>query len=207
MISFLSITKIQKKLGKFNLSFSALVSAWISFQLQSLISPAAIPTLVWNFIFCGALVGIHSNFIDSKDQVSASSKSLREINRITGSWIPSAVFAAVAFLITFPLFNADRLAKQADSTKDGLLAVRAAKTYPESIVRYNRLGVGLYESGLYDLSLNVGRSAVKFNPNSYLSWVMVMVNPKASIEERARAKSKLIEIDPFNLDVRNYPID
>jgi hypothetical protein len=34
-----------------------------------------------------------------------------------------------------------------------------------------------------------------------------MVNPKATLEERLRAKAELIKIDPFNLDVQNYPIE
>ena len=118
-----------------------------------------------------------------------------------------AVSAILSFILTIPLFNADKLAKQADTTRDGFLAVKAANTYPRSIVRQNRLGAGLFEAGLYDLSLEIGRSAVEFNPNSYLTWVIVMVNPKATLEERLRAKAELIKIDPFNLDVQNYPIE
>ena len=107
-------------------------------------------------------------------------------------------------ILTIPLFNADRLARLADTKKDALLAVKAAKTYPESVIRYNRLGAGLYESGLYDLSLDIGRSAVKFNPNSYLTWILILVNPSATYEERLEAKEKLIEIDPYNKVIRDY---
>lgn len=207
VITFISIVRIQISLGRFNLIFSALVAAWISFQLQSLISPAAIPTLAWNFIFCGALVGLNKNLSNYKEESQSKSKIKSPQLEKSNIYFLSAVSAILAFILTIPLFNADKVAKQADTTRNGFLAVKAAKTYPMSIVRSNRLGAGLFEAGLYDLSLEIGRSAVEFNPNSYLTWVIVMVNPKATLEERLRAKAELIKIDPFNLDVQNYPIE
>ena len=72
------------------------------------------------------------------------------------------------------------------------------------MVRYNRLGGGLYQSGLYDLSLDIGRSAVKFNPNSYQTWILILLNPNATIEERNKAKEALLQIDPFNKEIKNY---
>lgn len=206
-ITFISIVRVQKILGRFNLIFSALVSAWISFQLQSLISPAAISTLAWNFIFCGALVGLNKNLNNFNEENQRKSKVNIPLLEKSNFFFFSSVSAILAFILTIPLFNADKVTKQADTTRDGFLAVKAANTYPRSVVRYNRLGAGLFESGLYDLSLEIGRSAVEFNPNSYLTWVIVMVNPKATLEERLKAKAKLIEIDPFNLDVQNYPIE
>ena len=205
-ITSISIVRVQISLGKFNLIFSALVSAWISFQLQSLISPAALPTLAWNFIFCGALVGLNKNLTNYKDENHSKSKVKNPSLDKSSIYLLSVVSATIAFILTIPLFNADKVAKQADTTRDGFLAVKAAETYPRSIVRYNRLGAGLFESGLYDLSLEIGKGAVEFNSNSYLTWVIVMVNPKATLEERQRAKAELIKIDPFNFDVQNYPI-
>ena len=205
-ITFISIVRVQISIGKFNFIFSALVSAWISFQLQSLISPAAIPTLAWNFIFCGALVGLNKNLSNYDEESQRKSKIKSPQLEKSNIFFLSAVSAILAFILTIPLFNADKVAKQADTTRDGFLAVKAAETYPRSVVRYNRLGAGLFESGLYDLSLEIGESAVEFNPNSYLTWVIVMVNPKATLEERLRAKAELIKIDPFNFDVQNYPI-
>ena len=122
---------------------------------------------------------------------------------MSGAGLVSAVLACV---LTFPLFNADKLTRQANIEKDALLAVKAAKTYPESVIRYNLLGAELYESGLYDLSLEIARSAVKFNPNSYQTWILILVNPKATNEERYQAKEQLIRIDPFNKVIQNYQI-
>jgi hypothetical protein len=195
---------VQKRIGKFDRNLAALFAAWISFQMQSFISPAAIPTLVWNFIICGIFVGLSKSMSPSTESIEKNlmkkSSNQQKIS-LNASGIVSVV---LAFFLTFPLFNADRLARQADTKKDALLAVRAAKTYPESVVRYNRLGAGLYGARLYDLSLDIGRSAVEFNPNSYQTWILILLNPSATIEERSKAKEALMLIDPNNKVIKNY---
>ena len=206
LLSLYSFFLLQKRIGEFNRNITALFAAWISFQLQSLISPAVIPTLVWNFIFCGTFIGL-TRSLNLKSELSPGRKSdipnTRTIKFMSGAGVISAV---LAFVLTFPLFHADKLTRQANIKKDALLAVKAAKTYPESVIRYNLLGAELYESGLYDLSLEIARSAVKFNPNSYQTWILVLVNPKATSEERNQAKEQLIRIDPFNKVIQNYQI-
>lgn len=204
LLSLYSFFVLQKRIGKFDRNIAALFAAWVSFQLQSLISPAVIPTLIWNFIFCGTFIGI-SNSLELSADLSQERTS-KTINSVTKKSISVAgvISVILAFILTFPLFNADKLTRQADRKKDALLAVKAAKTYPESVIRYNLLGAGLYESGLYDLSLEIGRSAVKFNPNSYQTWILILVNPRATNEERYEAKEQLMKIDPFNKNIRNY---
>jgi O-antigen ligase len=204
LLSLYSFFVLQKRIGKFDRNIAALFAAWISFQLQSLISPAVIPTLIWNFIFCGTFIGLSNSLnlkTDLSQERSSATKKIVAKKSMNGAGIIAAV---LAFVLTFPLFNADKLTRQADRKKDALLAVKAAKTYPESVIRYNLLGAGLYESGLYDLSLEIARSAVKFNPNSYQTWILILVNPRATNEERYKAKEQLMKIDPFNKNIQNY---
>lgn len=198
----------QIKNNKFDRKIAALFSAWVSFQLQSLISPAAIPTLVWNFIICGAIVGINSS---SNLQHKLSQNSIKDHKKhlkvSESNKVLSLGSALLAFLIALPLFSADKLAREANIKLDANLAVLAAKKYPESVVRYNRLGADLYNAGLYDLSLQIARDAVKFNPNSYQTWILVLLNPRAPISERQIAKSELMKIDPHNLAIKNYVLE
>ena len=202
--TFYSFIVVLRRKKVFDKNLAALAAAWLSFQLQSLISPAAIPTLLWNFIISGAIISLavgldtEGSFHDIKTQ-----KNMKSSNGILTRSLsyPLLVFALV---LTVPLFNADKLAREADKKKDALLAIKAAKAFPESVIRYNRLGAGLYESGLYELSLDIGRSAVKFNPNSYLTWILILLNPNAAYDERVVAKEKLIEIDPYNKLIKDY---
>jgi len=209
-LSLYCFIKLQRKIGRFDKFLAAIFAGWVSFQLQSIISPAAIPTLIWNFIFCGALIGLSKETtldLDSSiDPRSSKSSSVRSTKPKVNVKFLNIFGLILALAITYPLFYADKITREANVKKDANLAVKAAKTFPESIVRYNRLGADLYESGLYELSLEIGRSAVIFNPNAYQTWILILVNPSASKEERSAAKDNLMIIDPYNELISDYVI-
>jgi O-antigen ligase len=204
--SLKNFLSVQRSIGQFNPQLASIFASWIAFQFQSMISPAAITTLIWNFIFCGSFIGLNSQLLSSNTLNSATTNKLKEIPRKNIVRLSSFVLLLIALFITFPLFNADRVARKADTLKDAKLAVEASKMYPESILRYNRLGGDLFRAGLLDLSLDIGRSAVKFNPNAYQTWILILLNPLASISERTIAKENLIIIDPFNKIIADYVI-
>jgi hypothetical protein len=89
---------------------------------------------------------------------------------------------------------------------DGDLAIKVAKMYPESVVRYSTLTRALLDSGLSTPALDLARSAIEFNPNSPALWVLVLINPAAPITERREAKAKLLILDPLNEEVKNFEI-
>lgn len=206
LLAFHCFYLTQKRIGKFDINLASIFAAWVSFQLQSIISPAVIPTLLWNFIFCGAIIGLTSSFKSDQNLLKNSNTKTIKSSRNTIVDTFGIISVFLSLVLTVPLFNADKLARQADIKKDALLAVKAANMYPESVVIYSRLGIALYESGLYDLSLDIARNAVKFNPNSYQTWILILVNPNAVIEERRKAKEELMRIDPFNKVIQNYKL-
>jgi hypothetical protein len=82
----------------------------------------------------------------------------------------------------------------------------ATLSYPESTIRYNLIGRELFDSGLTKQSLEIARSGIKFNPNSAALWALILVNPHATLNERLMAKSRILELDPLNKNVREYNI-
>jgi hypothetical protein len=78
--------------------------------------------------------------------------------------------------------------------------------YPQSVVRYQRIGIKLLESNLPQQALDLGRSAVKFNPNSVSSWALILANGAAPIEERELAQREILRLDPFNSEIRNLKL-
>lgn len=211
ILTLFSFIKIILSMSKFEPFIISLFAAWIVFQLQSIISPATIPTLVWNFVISGSVIGLASNSsIELSTQTSPKyiNKKSNKVEKNVFKYKVSGVLLLVSSLfITLPLVNADKMARDANLKGDALLAVKASKKYPESVVRYNLLGADLYQSGLYELSLEIGRSAVKFNPNSYQTWILILVNPEATKSEREIAKQALVRIDPLNKVIRDYPIE
>ena len=199
LVSLYAFYSIQKSINKFDKNFTALFSAWFCFQLQSFISPANISMLVWNFIICGVLIGCAFKDINEPHSQNIDISNLAFYTR------PFSYFLLIfGLVVMYPYFNSDKLAWQSLETGDGLLAVKAAKMYPESSLRYQRISLALFNSNLYDQSLDVARSAARFNPKSRAAWFLILMNEKAPLEERRQAKARVLEVDPFNKEALLY---
>ena len=157
--------------------------------------------MAWNAVLTGTLIGV----TELNSRTVADLVPVRK-QILTKTRIPSYSFVFLALLISYPLFNTDRQQMQAMNTADGDLAIASSKRYPESVLRYQVITRELLYSNLPVQALDLARSAVAFNPNSANLWVLVLVNPSASIEERVKAKTEILKLDPLNKEIINYEI-
>jgi hypothetical protein len=193
ILTIICFFRFQRTIGKFDINAASIISLWVGFQAQSMISPGTIPLLLLGFLLNGTIIGL-----------SVWGLSNRYIfpTLQTNLFKPFSYFLFfIAIIVIYPYFNVDRMQLKSLKTGDGLLAIASAKAYPESSLRYQRIGNTLLESNLLPQSLEVGRSAVEFNPNSISAWGLILANPSATIEERRRAVEEILRIDPFNKDV------
>lgn len=191
LLTVVSFLKVQSNLGKFDINLSTLFGAWVAFQSQSLISPANITLMLWNIIITGFIVGAASK-IGSNHAAYISSIKARTIS----VRFFTALLVSGAILISYPYFNVDRLQKKSAQSGDVLLAVKVAKMYPESIIRYQKIGVELLQAGFVEQSVDIARSAVEFNPNSFYGWALLLSSN--SVAEKNRAVKELKRLDPYN---------
>lgn len=191
--------KIQIETKKFDPVLVSLFSAWVAFQMTSVISPGNLVTMFWNVLISGAIVGLVKFALPSQN-TSVSEKEVKIKNNL---WV-SSVLAILGFIFVLPVFNTDRLQLEGMQKRDANLVIKATTSYPESTVRYSQIGQELLNSGLTQQALELSRSAVKFNPKSAGLWALVLVNPNATIEERLNAKKVILELDPLNENVRNF---
>lgn len=194
-----SFFMIQKSINKFEPAVVSLFTAWLSFQMTSVISPGNLVTMHWNAILSGVIIGL-SNFFSPNISILAQ-KSNHQIRK---SWASSLVLAVLALVALFPYFNVDRLQLKGMQSGDANLVMKATVSFPESTVRYSLIGRELLSSGLTQQSLELARSGVKFNPNSAGLWALILVNPSAPLEERLIAKQKILELDPLNKEVDSF---
>ena len=170
------------------------------YQGQSLISPSNISMLTWNAILTGGIIGLTRINIA---QPSILNKSMLEKRR---SLILGLALSMLGMVITYPLFNVDRLQLLSSRTGNGDLAIKSALSYPQSSVRYSRISDAFVDSGLDLPALNLARSAVNFNANSISSWGLILLSPAASYEERMNAKNQVLRLDPLNDSVQSYVV-
>ena len=199
ILSLYGFFLIQKKLNRFEKNFAALFAAWVSSQSQSIISPPNISMLTWNSIMSGFLIGCA---FSSSEKSKLGDVTLRRSLSLTTPF--SYLLLIFSLVVMYPWFNADKVAWSTTKTGDALVAVKAAKMYPESTIRYYRIGIELYKSKLFDMSLDVARSAVQFNPNAVSGWYLVMINESAPIDERKNAREQILRLDPLGTDVDSF---
>jgi hypothetical protein len=188
-----SFFKLQKQVGEFNIKLVALFSAWVGFQAQSVISPGTIPIILNGMILNGVLIGLSARGLVSDQKLALNYNLFRPF---------SYFLVIISLLITYPYYNVDRLQLKSLNTNDGLLAIKAATSYPESSLRYARIGTKLLESNLGKEGLEVGRAAVKFNPNSISAWGLIVANSTAPLQERQFALKEILRLDPYNQKIR-----
>jgi hypothetical protein len=192
-----SFYKIQRISKKFEPTVVSLFASWIAFQMTSVVSPGSLATMFWNALISGAIIGQAAS-------ISNISLEISQERNIKFKIVPSVVFGIIGFTSLLPLFNTDRIQLLGMQKGDANLVMKSTLSFPESTVRYSLIGQELFKSGLNVQALEVARSGVDFNPNSASLWALILVNPSASLEERNNAKSKILELDPLNQDIRNF---
>ena len=193
VLTIISFFRFQKLVGKFDFKVASLASLWVGFQAQSIISPGTIPLLLLGSLLNGTIIGL--------SVWGVSTRYNPPISKINSSNPFRYFLLFVGLLFIYPYFNVDRLQLHSLKTSDGALAIVSAKSYPESSLRYQRIGNALMESNLLPQSLEVGRAAVEFNPKSIPAWGLILANSTATIKERRQAVKEILRLEPYNLDV------
>ena len=205
LIAFLtlySFLSLQKRLGKFDAKLSSIFCAWIVIQMQSLISPGTVTLIVWGAILSGYVIGSNVKYKVDQDHIKELDNKPRFITKTT-----SISLLVVGLLIMFPLYKTDRDLKKGLALKNGDMIMEAVTAYPESSVRYNVFTQEFLKSNLLPQALELGRKAVKFNPNAVSAWALVFINPQAPLEERIRARDEILRLDPLNTEVFKFKLE
>ena len=194
---------IQKNLKSFDKNITSLFCAWLVFQLQCIINTQSLTLLTWNALISGAVIGVAGSFSQKVLSTPVAIGKLNGLNVLN----PISIFMLLIGLIfMFPYFNTDRQMIQAGNSGNGDLLIKAATSFPESVTKYSQASRALLDSGLPAPSLFLARSAVAFNSKSVALWALILINPSAPIEERAKARDVILELDPLNIEVRDFKI-
>ncbi len=213
-LSLIAIVKVTIRVRKYDAIFVTLTTAWICYQLQSIISINQIGLAVWGWLFGGAIIAYEIATRPKKDSASddilkgkkASGRSIKskQSETIFSSTLLAGIGAVVGLLIAAPPYSADakwRSALASQNVQKVEEALVPGYLNPQNSYKYLSAVQLLEDSKLYDLAYKYAQIGVDFNPNNFDSWKVLYLISKSTPEDKERAMENMKRLDPNNPNV------
>ena len=188
--TFRSIIKIMKRSKVNDLALTGLVSCWIAYLAQSLISMNNIGIAIWGWAFSGLIIGYEINTRDDQSFKNTIKKRHPRILEVSGFIIGA--------IIVFPQIIVDAQFRSAVDSKDYSKIYNNAKQWPQSVKRIVLISEDLRVAGFLVQSRELALEAIKLNPNNFEAWLALGRLSNSTPEELETAIKKLRELDPLN---------
>jgi hypothetical protein len=213
-LSVIAILKVTARNRSYDPIFVTLTTAWVCYQLQSIISINQIGLAIWGWLFGGALIAYEiatrpKSVIDGdKGQPDKGQRARvatkKQSETIFSSTLMAGVGAVVGLLIAVPPYSGDtkwRSALTAQNVEQVEAALVSSYLNPMNSYKYTS-AVELFEKSKFgDLALKYAKVAVEFNPDHFDSWRLLYFITASSPEDKALALENMKRLDPKNPNV------
>lgn len=173
------ILRIIKNIQNYDQSVLGLMLIYLSYLMQSIISPIHLGMAIWGWVAIGLLLGFDTRILvtnksktDKHDLKNPISEPVVKIQR---KFIPLilltfflGVYISSSFMIQDMKF---RNSIKANSTANRVYD--SAYYWPKSASRMAQASWLLYKNNEKDKSLKIALDAVKYSPNNYYAWLVL----------------------------------
>lgn len=207
-LAALAVVKLIFRNKEYNPIFAVLLTAWVGYQVQSIISINQIGLAAWGWLLSGALIAYErSTRLETKELVEPAS----QLGRKTQSQViqPKLLLIGLiggilGLLIALPPLTADakwrsaQLARTVPALEDSL---QVSYFNPQNSTKY-LINIQTFEqSSLFNLSHKYALEAVKWNSEAFELWKVLYLIRDSTVEEKAFALENMKRLDPLNPDV------
>ena len=213
-LSVVAIIKVTRRNKSYDPIFVTLTTAWVCYQLQSVISINQIGLAIWGWLFGGALIGyeIANRPKETSEAQPSGGKGAYKVRNATrkqsetifSSTLIAGIGAVIGLLIACPPYSADskwRSAISSQSVEKVEQALVPGYLNPMNSYKYASAVQLLETSKLSDLAYKYAKIAVEFNPDHFDSWKVFYFISKTTAEEKAIALENMKRLDPNNPNV------
>jgi hypothetical protein len=212
LLSVIAIIKVTARTREYDPVFVTLTTAWVCYQLQSIISINQIGLAIWGWLFGGALIAYE---VATRPKASDGGESSGKVNgprvvkkkqaeTIFSSTLVAGIGAVIGLLIASPPYSADAKWRSATTSQDARLVEEAlvpGYLNPENSYKYANAAQIFEGSKLFDLAYKYAKIGVEFNPDNFDSWRVLYSVSKSTPEEKATALENMKRLDPNNPNV------
>jgi O-antigen ligase len=200
VLVIVSGVKVVKRSQAFNAGFIGLLSAWVAFQAQSIISINQIGLAVWGWVLSGLIIGYEINTRGSDAITKEQSGKLAAKSADTSAGTTIAVFIGfiIGVLVGIPPYVASAKYKGALETRNPTIIQQAAYIWPLDASRMIQVARTLNDNNLKENGLQVALRAVERFPENYSAWAALYDMDSASEQQKKVALAQLKRLDPLN---------
>jgi O-antigen ligase len=202
-ITTLSIVRVIKRQNKFNLAHSALVGAWVSYQVQSLVSINQLALVFIGWVLSGLLIGYEISTTDRVKEVEKIKSPKTKSNQVLHPKYVLIVFitGTLGFLVgAQPMISSIKFRSALESGQIDRIQ-DSAKLFPLEQLRIYQVASILKDNKFDKEALDVVEMGLKNFPDSYILWRILSEFPGVPESQIAQIKAKMRELDPKNKEI------
>ena len=197
--------KALRKLRNFDALFISCLGVWTVYLITAFFSIDQLGLAVWGWVVGGALIGISKNILgadetsgDKGKKISAIEKSKIIERNATNALIPQLLLFLIFVGSVTPAFKGDLDWAQARRSGQAQVIAEQVVKWPQDEIRYSNAMYSFLKSGLEGQAVPLTLEGLQMFPRSSVLWNYLYQNPKTPVEQRNRAREKLLELDPLN---------
>jgi hypothetical protein len=204
----LAAVKLIIRIKTYDPILAVLVTTWVGYQAQSIISINQIGLAVWGWLLSGALIAYERT---TRSETPGLIQTVNQPRKKTQSqtFQPQSLLIAltggvIGLLVARPPLTADakwrsaQLVRTVPALED---TMRATYFNPQNSMKYLTNIQTLEQSSLFELSHKYALEAVKWNPEGFELWKVLYLIRDSTLEEKALALENMKRLDPLNPDV------
>ena len=204
VLVIVSAVKVIRRSKGFNAGFVGLVSGWVAFQAQSIISINQIGLALWGWVLSGLIIGYEINTRDGElvTEKKMGKNSAKPAQSSAGSVMGMFVGLVIGVLVGMPPYLASVKYKSALETSNPTVIQEAAYIWPLDATRMIQVSITLNDNKLVSQGLEVAIDATEAFPDNYGVWKAFYGMQGATTEQKAEALAQMKRLDPLNPNLK-----
>ncbi len=175
-----------------------LVTAWLAYLVQSIISINQLGLAIWGWALGGAIIG-YDLYRDRADAPRAKRAPGKRPEQVPASVVVTgAVGLVLGFALSIWPVAKDVSYRSALQSGDPEKIESAAASFPQITYYYIYSAQIFLDNKLEDKALEMAKKAIEINELDFNAYKALVANPKVSEADKQAALAKMKELDPFN---------
>ncbi len=175
-----------------------LVTAWLAYLVQSIISINQLGLAIWGWALGGAIIG-YDLYIDRADAPPAKRAPGKRPEQVPASVVVTgAIGLVLGFALSIWPVVKDVSYRTALQSSDPAKIESAAASFPQITYYYIYAAQIFLDNKLEDKALEMAKKAIEINELDFNAYKALVANPKVSEADKQAALAKMKELDPFN---------